>query len=43
MPLDELPIPRISVYEFVLRGVVIYFALRMAFRLIGKHEFGQLR
>lgn len=30
------------VYEQVLRGVVIYFALLIAFRLIGKHEFGQL-
>ena len=41
-PWSELLIPQIPVYELVLRGVVIFFALRIAFRLIGKHEFGQL-
>lgn len=42
MPLEELLIPETPVYELVIRGVVIYFALLLAFRLIGKHEFGQL-
>ncbi len=43
MPVGGVPDPRdADVYELVLRGVVIYFALLIAFRLIGKHEFGQL-
>ena len=42
MPLEELLIPETPIYELVIRGVVIYFALLLAFRLIGKHEFGQL-
>lgn len=42
MPLEELLIPETPVYELVVRGAVIYFALMIAFRLIGKHEFGQL-
>lgn len=39
---EELLIPENPVIELVLRGVVIYFALMIAFRLIGKHEFGQM-
>lgn len=41
MAIEELLLPENPVYELVLRGVVIYFALMIAFRLIGKHEFGQ--
>lgn len=42
MPLEELFIPETPVWELVARGIVIYFALMLAFRLIGKREFGQL-
>lgn len=42
MSLELLLVPESPVHELVLRGVVIYFALLIAFRLIGKHEFGQL-
>jgi uncharacterized membrane protein YcaP (DUF421 family) len=41
MALEELLVRENPVYELVLRGIVIYFALMIAFRLIGKHEFGQ--
>jgi uncharacterized membrane protein YcaP (DUF421 family) len=41
MSVEELLMPENPIYELVLRGVVIYFALMIAFRLIGKHEFGQ--
>jgi uncharacterized membrane protein YcaP (DUF421 family) len=42
MPLEELLIPETPVWELVARGIIIYFALMLAFRLIGKREFGQL-
>lgn len=42
MPLEELLIPETPIWELVVRGLVIYFALMVAFRLIGKREFGQL-
>lgn len=42
MPLEELLIPETPIWELVARGVIIYFALMLAFRLIGKREFGQL-
>lgn len=42
MPLEELLIPEMPVWELVVRGFIIYFALMVAFRLIGKREFGQL-
>jgi len=42
MTVEELLVPESPFYELVLRAVVIYFALLIAFRLIGKHEFGQL-
>jgi uncharacterized membrane protein YcaP (DUF421 family) len=42
MALEELLLPENPIYELVIRGIVIYFALMIAFRLIGKHEFGQM-
>lgn len=42
MTVEMLLVPESPFYELVLRAVVIYFALLIAFRLIGKHEFGQL-
>lgn len=42
MTVEELLVPESPFYELVLRAIVIYFALLIAFRLIGKHEFGQL-
>ncbi len=42
MSVEELMIPGTPIHELVFRGVVIYFALLVAFRLIGKREFGQL-
>lgn len=42
MPLEDRLIPATPAWELVARGVVIYFALMVAFRVIGKREFGQL-
>ncbi len=41
MAVEELLLPENPVYELVLRGVVVYFALMVAFRLIGRHGFSQ--
>ncbi len=42
IPLEDLLIPETPIIEHVIRGVVIYFALMPAFRLIGKRESAQL-
>jgi uncharacterized membrane protein YcaP (DUF421 family) len=35
-------IPLTDPLETILRAAIIYFALLFAFRIVGKHEFGQL-